>query len=72
MEIPVQFYAILGFIIVTQVGLIFTGLKMIFLAGKFFNRFEVTERKADREDGAREMAVRAHKRVDKIESMVQP
>lgn len=60
-ELPASFYAIIGILVVTNMATLFTLLTVIFKAGFF-----VAETKTGIKD-AKDAAVRAHKRIDKIE-----
>lgn len=61
MELPSQFYYIVGFLIITNVGaigsLLMIGFKSVWWASKIDSA--INEAKAS--------AIRAHKRIDKIE-----
>lgn len=61
MEIPTVFYAVAGFVVLTNLGLGLTVLGFIFKAGGF-----VAETKLGIKD-AKDTGVRAHKRIDKLE-----
>lgn len=64
MELPSSFYYIVGFLVVTNLsaigGLVMIGFKTVWWASKTDSKVE--ESKA--------MAVRAHKRIDKIEEKI--
>lgn len=61
-QIPSSFYVIAGTLIVANLGTLLTVLVYIFKGGMF-----VAETKAGIKD-AKDAAVRAHKRIDKLES----
>lgn len=61
MEIPNSFYALVGFLLITNFATLGSLIVFIFKVGKFV---------ASTENGiekAQETAVRAHKRIDKLE-----
>ncbi len=60
-EIPASFYAILGILVVTNVGTVGALIVFIFKCGMF-----VADTKSGIRD-AKDTAVRAHLRIDKIE-----
>ena len=60
-SIPTNFYVLVGVLVVANLGVIITVLTFIFRAGMF-----VSSTKAGIKD-AKEAAVRAHKRIDKLE-----
>ena len=60
-QLPTSFYMALGILVATNVGTLFALLTLIFKSGMF-----VAETKAGIKD-AKDAAVRAHQRVDKIE-----
>lgn len=61
MELPSSFYYIVGFLVVTNLsaigGLVMIGFKTVWFASKMHSSVE----------DSKAMAVRAHKRIDKIE-----
>ena len=59
-QIPPSFYAIVGALIVANIGVIITFITFIFKAGMF-----VANTKAGIKD-AKDSAVRAHKRIDSL------
>ncbi len=74
MDIPIAAYVIVGTWALANLGLIITMVvgytKMTFFLGRLMTRFEVAEKNIDKEIGARDMAVRAHRRVDQAETRV--
>lgn len=60
-ELPASFYAMLGFIIFTQLTAIGTMIALVFKGGLF-----VAETRSGIKD-AKDAAIRAHKRIDRFE-----
>lgn len=61
MEIPTVFYAVAGFVVLTNFGVILTIIGLVFKAGGF-----VAETRLGIKD-SKDTGVRAHKRIDKLE-----
>lgn len=61
MEIPSSVYALIGFLIVSNLTILGSIVVLIFKAGLF-----VAETKANIKD-AKDSSIRAHKRIDKLE-----
>ena len=61
MELPSSFYIIIGTLVIGNLGLIITVFTFLFKAGAF-----VADTKSGIKD-AKDAAVRAHKRIDKLE-----
>ncbi len=59
-ELPTSFYAIAGILIVSNLGMIITFVGFIFKVGQYVanTKRDITE--------AKEMGVRAHKRINKL------
>ena len=61
MEIPASFYAVVGVLVVGQFATLITLLTFIFKAGMFVRETQLGVKEA------KESAIRAHKRIEKIE-----
>lgn len=62
MEIPTSFYALIGFLLITNFATLGSLIVFIYKVGKFVSTTEHGIEKAQ------EAAIRAHKRIDRMEA----
>ena len=60
-ELPQSFYYIVGFLLVTNLGMLGSFVVVVFKAGMLISEFKHNNK------DAKDTAVRAHRRIDKLE-----
>ena len=74
-NIPASFYTIAGILIFANIGaigsIIYAAFKTVWWFSKLDSRVKVLEISAEKESGAKEMAIRSHRRIDRFEKCLE-